>query len=242
MNVRMIKAVILAAGRGKRLNSLLNGKPKPLLNLFGKTLIEYPLEALRKNRIDECIVVTGYMAGALREYLGSGEKYGIKIDYVHNPNYEDGNGLSLYAAKGSLKNHDFFLVLMADHLIDPKIVKIALDNVKHAPLLCVDYSPCYPSQLKDATKVLVDEKGFIKDIGKNIDSWNAIDTGVFILDKRIFEAIRQIKDEKSLTLSRCIQQLVRNKVSIWACDVSGLFWLDIDLPEDLKFAEEILSR
>ena len=74
----MIRAVILAAGKGKRISKYMDDKPKPLIPIFGKPLIEYPLEALSKNGVEECVIVVGYKAEAIRSYLGE-EKYGLKI-------------------------------------------------------------------------------------------------------------------------------------------------------------------
>ena len=237
----MIKAVILAAGRGKRISKCMNDKPKPLIPIFGKPLIEYPLEALSKNDIEECIIVVGYKAEVIQNYLGK-EKYNIKIRYVYNPAYEEGNGISLYVTRKFFENSESFLVLMADHVVTAEIVKKAIEHVGKSPLLCVDRSPKYDSQLKDATKVLVNDKGFIQNIGKNLTEWNAIDTGVFILNGRIFEEIEKVKENPPVTVSKCLRQMIQDDIPFWACDVSGLFWLDIDLPEDLEFAEKILAE
>jgi len=241
-NVKMIKAVILAAGRGKRISAHMNDKPKPLIPIFGKPLIEYPLEALKENGIEKCVIVVGYKAEKIREYLGNGEKYGLKIEYVYNPEFDDGNGVSLYYARQLLDENEPFLVLMADHLVDSEIVRRALQSIENKPLLCIDYSPKYSPQLKDATRVLVNTEGYIQDIGKELTEWNGVDTGVFILDKRIFEAIEKVKGKTRASLSKCIKRMISDGVKLWACDVSGLFWLDIDLPEDLEFAEKTLAE
>ena len=241
-NVKMIKAVILAAGRGKRISAHMNNKPKPLIPIFGKTLIEYPLEALKENGIEECVIVVGYKAEKIREYLSDGEKYGLKIEYVYNPEFDDGNGVSLYHARQLLDENEPFLVLMADHLVDSEIIGKALQNIENKPLLCIDYSPKYPPQLKDATRVLINTEGYVRDIGKELTEWNGVDTGVFILDKRIFEAIEKVKEKTRASLSKCIKRMISDGVRLWACNVSELFWLDIDLPEDLEFAKKTLAE
>ena len=200
--------------------------------------------ALKENGVKKCIVIVGYKAEKIREYLGSGEKYEIKIEYAYNPQYDDGNAVSLYYAKNFLERNEPFLVLMADHIVDPEIVGKALGCIENKPLICVDYSPKYPPQLKDATKVLVNDECCVQDIGKVLTKWNAIDTGVFVLDERIFKAIEKVREEASATatLSECIKRMISEGVKLRTCDVSGLFWLDIDLPEDLEFAEKILAE
>jgi len=73
---------------------------------------------------------------------------------------------------------------------------------------------------------------------------NAVDTGGFILEQKIFKAIEKVREEASTraTLSNCIKRMISDGVKLKACDVSGIFWLDIDLPEDLEFAEKILAE
>lgn len=237
----MVDAVILAAGRGERMASFTNDKPKPLISIAGKTLIERSIEALKKAGVNKCIIVTGYKSETIRKHVGNGEKYDVKIRFVYNPFYENGNALSLYTAKKVLEDNEPFLVLMADHLIDPTLIKRALHQIRNEPLLCVDYFPKYPSQLKDATKVFVNQRGFVEDIGKEILQWNAVDTGVFILDNKIFEAIEQGGKKYPSTLSEHVKYMINNLAPLSACDVSGLFWLDIDLPEDVALAMEILK-
>lgn len=239
----MIKAVILAAGRGERLSPLTNVKPKSLLRISGKPIIERIIDVLKHVGINCCVVVTGYKAQAIQNLLGDGSRFDIEVHYSHNPTYHNGNAVSLKTAQRFLEDEESFLLLMADHLIDRSIVEKALENVHHAPLLCVDWKPRYSPQIKDATKVLVDEGNFIRDIGKDIPLWNAVDTGVFLLNGRIFQIIEdEMRNAVSpLTLSRCLRRMISAGLSLWACDVSGCLWLDIDTFEDLMFAERVFG-
>jgi choline kinase len=240
----MVKAVILAAGRGERLLPLTQNCPKPLLKVLDKPLLEHTINALRHGGIDHCIIATGYMARAIRDFVGDGSKFDIKVQYSYNPAYDDGNATSLKTAQRFLESDERFLLVMSDHLIDKAIVKKALENLSRAPLLCVDRKPCYPSKIKDSTKVLVDSNGFITDIGKEIPSWNAIDTGVFVLNGKIFQTIELMEKKKAvtpLTLNHCVRQMIAAGNSLWACDVSGNLWLDIDTMEDLVLAEQLFG-
>jgi len=237
----MIKAVILAAGRGERLEPFTSIFPKPLISINKKPLIEHVLDALRKAGIKDCIIVTGYMGQKLRKHLGDGSKFHMRIGYCYNPSYTRGNALSLKAAKKFLEKNERFLLTMADHLVSKEIIDSAFKNIEHAPLICVDRQTRGFVELEEATKVLVGVDGYVKDIGKEIPSWNAVDTGVFLFDHKIFEAIRNVEGKYSfLTLSRCIKQMIREGVPLWACDVSGKFWMDIDTSEHVALAEQVL--
>ena len=142
--------------------------PKPLAPVAGKPLLEYTVASLKQADVKDLIIVTGYHAYAIREYFGDGTEFGVRISYVHNPLFQNGNGTSLKAADSLLSLGEPFLLLMSDHCIDAGIVSEAMRNLRRKPLLCVDQSPYYLSQVEDATKVFVDSERRIRKIGKQI--------------------------------------------------------------------------
>lgn len=75
------RAMILAAGRGERMRPLTDDRPKPLLEVGGKSLIEYHLDALRDARIQTVVINTAWQGQKLRDTLGTGERHGIPIQY-----------------------------------------------------------------------------------------------------------------------------------------------------------------
>jgi len=238
-----MRAVILAAGRGERLLPLTKNYPKPLTPILEKPLLEYTIETLKEAAVEDIIIVTGYLSHTIQEYFGDGSKFRVKIRYIYNPVHKNGNATSLKVAQELLAKDEAFLLLMSDHCIDVNIVRKALQNIEYKPLLCVDRQPRYPPQIEDATRVLVNSKGYITKIGKDIAQWNGVDTGVFLLDNSIFEVIeRTEKPTYPVTISDCMKELVRRGKSLWACDVSGFFWLDIDTFDDVVFAESILRE
>ncbi len=238
----MTKALILAAGRGERLSPYTEKYPKPLTLILGEPILEHTLNILQRLGITNCIIVTGYLGRFIRRRIGNGLKFNLKIQYSHNLKYAHGNAISLKTARKFITKTEPFLLLMADHLLEEKIIKKALENVNLKPLLCVDYKPRYPPQINDATKVLVDLNGFIADIGKNIPVWNGVDTGVFLLDDNIFKIIEQMETKgASLTVTQCVKQLISDDKPLWACDVSNLLWFDIDTQEDITFVESFLG-
>jgi len=238
-----MRAVILAAGRGERLLPFTKRFPKPLAPILGKPLLEYTIETLREAAVEDIIIVTGYLSRSIHEYFGDGSRFHVKIRYAYNPVHENGNATSLKVARELLAKDEAFLLLMSDHCIDVNIVREALQNIEHEPLLCVDRRPRYPPQIEDATRVLVNSKGYITRIGKDIAQWNGVDTGVFLLDNDIFEVMeRTVKPTYPVTISDSMKDLVRSGKSLWACDVSGFFWLDVDTFDDMVFAESILRE
>ena len=76
-----MKAMILAAGYGKRMRPLTDHTPKPLLEVGGKALIEYHIEKLRDAGIESLVINTGWLGEVLANTLGDGARYGIPIQY-----------------------------------------------------------------------------------------------------------------------------------------------------------------
>jgi len=232
-----MRAVILAAGRGERLSPLTDRIPKPLVQVSGRPLLEHILITIRRAGVSECVIVTGYRGDAIRRYLGNGSWLDMDVRYAHNPRYADGNATSLKCALPYIQRDESFLLMMSDHLIEESIVKSAIGSQDIAPLLCVDRSPRFTSQINDATKVLVGGCGIIRDIGKKIPEWNGVDTGVFLLDGEVFDIIERLEGvTDDLSITRCMKELV-SEGRLRACDVSGTNWFDIDTPEDLASVE-----
>ena len=117
-----MKAVILAAGEGVRMRPLTLKKPKPLLELAGKSLLHHIWELL-PNKINEVILVVGYKARMIKKYLGK-SFLGKKIVYVHQKT-KKGTADALFLAKPYLNPKEKFLLLYADDLHDKKVLKDA---------------------------------------------------------------------------------------------------------------------
>ncbi len=93
-----MKAMILAAGRGKRMRHLTDSMPKPLIKLWGRPLIEWQILALKKAGFKDIVINVAYCADKLLEYLGDGSKYGVRITfsiegYTHEESLETRGGI-----------------------------------------------------------------------------------------------------------------------------------------------------
>lgn len=120
MHGHMKKAMILAAGLGKRMRLLTSDLPKPLLQVGGKPLIEYHLERLRSLGITDVVINVSYLAEKIIEFLGAGEHYGLRIQY----SIEDEGPLGVWEGMQqarSLLGNSPFLLLSADVWFDKDI-------------------------------------------------------------------------------------------------------------------------
>jgi choline kinase len=234
-----LKAVILAAGRGERLSPLTDNLPKPLLPLRGRPILEHVISGIARAGIREFIIVIGYLGDFIRRRFSFMKDLGVNIRWILNPKYVLGNAYSLLCAERSLLKDEFFLLSMSDHLYEDSVIKKILNEFDGEPLISVDREPRYLLDVGEATKVKICERGYVRDIGKEIPIWNAVDMGLFILDKGLFEVIRGV-EALSLSLSHCLKRWI-DSAPLKACDSTGRFWLDIDTLEDLEYAETMME-
>lgn len=230
-----MKLFILAAGEGSRLKSV--SSEKPLARLFGLTLLERAVRTAEKAGISDIYIVTGFNAEKIEDQV---RKSGLNVKLIYNPNWKKGNGSSLLAAKPLAENESEFLVAMADHISDGKILEL-LKNQKLngcAALLAVDTSFPEFVDLEDATKVRFDkETKEILKAGKELGEFNGIDTGFFKFSPEIFKALERTESDGSLTAA--LNYLASRKKAR-ALPVENAFWIDVDTPEALKKAKKII--
>lgn len=119
-----MKAVVLAAGQGVRLQPLTLTRPKPMIKVGGKPILEHCLNALKSSGIDETVVVVHFIADAVRQYFGDGKKLGLKIEYVEQKAML-GTGDAAAVAEPFMK--DEFLLVYGDLLFTADAVKKVID-------------------------------------------------------------------------------------------------------------------
>ena len=241
-----MKALIIAAGRGSRLNQLAKETPKALVPLLGLPLIERVILTTKQAGINEYVVVVGYLGEKIIATLGHGERFGVKINYIENEEWHKGNGLSVLKAKDLLNGN--FVLLMSDHIFDGRILKgLVASSIEKSVVLAVDRS----QPAAGDTKVL-EKDGKIVAIGKDIEKSNCIDTGLFLCSPRIFshieDTVKADKTELSDGIARAAQNEDAEVFDIMKIDPympsmrkeMTPFWIDIDTKDDITRAEKVL--
>ena len=236
------QAVILAAGRGSRLNH--RGRPKPLVPFLGMPLIERAIRGFAACGIKKVLVVTGYKADEVEGFLDGLNKRvsGIDIGYIRNEEWELGNGSSFLSIKRAKLKGDFILS-MCDHVFSKDLMErmLFVSPPKGGMCLLVD------KRLKnsmvdrdDVTKVIV-KNGNIKAIGKEITGFNGYDTGLFVCSYDVFENFEEedLKKDVPLTLSNLVARLCK-KGLIRSVETKRGFWADLDDKRAFKRAEKML--
>src|SRR3990167_3764824 len=174
-----MKALIIAAGNGTRMQPVTRGRHKSLMPLLGLKIIERVILGAKEAGISEFVIVTGYKGKKLREFLGNGAKYDISISFIQNNNWKKANGISTLAAQKHFREN--FVLLMSDHVFDPKtLIRIQrLKLKKHECALTIDKNLESVCDVGDTTKVTV-ANGKAIALNKNLEKYNAYDTGMFV--------------------------------------------------------------
>ncbi len=236
-----MKALIIAAGMGRRIRNL--GDSKPLVKLLGLPLIERVIMTARRAGIKDFVVVVGYNGDKVKKELDRiAKKRNVNITIINNSDWQKENGLSVLKAREAL-NNEKFLLLMSDHIHDQEIIQKLVDFELQdgEVVLAVDrkIDTNHLVDHDDVTKVYV-EGGYIRDIGKKIEKFNAFDTGAFLCTPAIFDAIeKSIKENGDSTLSGGMRVLAKNKKAL-ALDIGDAFWIDVDDENAYKKAENYL--
>jgi 1L-myo-inositol 1-phosphate cytidylyltransferase / CDP-L-myo-inositol myo-inositolphosphotransferase len=236
-----MKALIIAAGQGQRLRTGDGDRPKPLYKVAGVSLIERAILSSKRAGISEFVIVTGYRGEEIREHLSRRQrKLGVALSFVDNPDWEKPNGHSVLKAKALLQ--DDFILLMSDHIFDWRILTGLLEQKPSDGeiVLAVDDRVDEIFDIDDATKVqTVDSR--IREIGKEISDYNAIDTGIFYCSPGIFTALEEVCLKAKGSLSEAIG-LLASEGKAKTHRIGRAFWQDVDTPTSLKQAEKVLFR
>ena len=234
-----MKCLIIAAGEGSRLSN--RGDSKPLIPLLELPLIERVILNANGASITNFYIVTGYNGEKLRNHLDRfARNRDLKIAHLINHQWKKENGLSVLVAKKEINEN--FILLMSDHIFDKSILEdLMQEKVADGEIiLVVDYNLKNKTvDIDDVTKVLVDNKGRIINIGKNIRKYNAYDTGIFLCSPAVFKALEESSDNGDTSLSAGIKILAKQKKSR-VFDIKGKYWIDVDDENAFKKAENIL--
>ena len=230
-----MKGIILAAGKGSRLNGTAGDKPKCLVEAGGLTLIERQMQVLERAGVEEIVVVVGCQADRVRRVCGTG------VTYVENSRYAESNSLySLWTARALL--YDGFVVLNCDVLFHPRLLDDLLATHHDSALLMAYRQAGQPPFGDEEMKVKVCG-GRVIDMSKTMttDEADGENLGIVkfgpksaphlvgILDRIVGEgrlrewapsAFRDFAQERPL----------------YALGTRGLPWIEIDFPEDYQRA------
>jgi len=226
-----MKAVILAAGEGKRLRPFTETMPKVMLPVANKPVLHHILEAVKQTPIQEVILVVGYKKEVIMEYFKDYKN--LKITYVEQDK-QLGTAHALLQAKKHIKQP--FIVLAGDNIIDQKSINNLIKEKSDYAILIKEH--LQPSKYG----VAIIEKNQLKEIIEKPEQklGKYISTGIYKLPKTIFNTIQQTTEQGDYKLTTTIQTLIDQGTKITT--IKADTWMDIVYPWDLIHVNEIMIQ
>ena len=236
--------VILAAGMAKRLRPLTDTKPKCLLKVGERTLLERTIDAMRQAGIQEFLVVTGYRGEMIRSFLeGYAKTCKVSFTFLDNTDYEHNNNIySLWMACQKVRGSEF-LLMDSDILCDPAAV-LRIANEKEAALAVNRHELG-----EEEMKVVVDDALRITEISKTCRPEDAMGESVGIekmtvaYSEALFRELDQMILNEGLIdifYERAFERLIPQGHTFRVIDTTNYFSYELDTPEDFQRAQELM--
>lgn len=224
----MKQAVILAAGEGQRLKPFTFTRPKVMLAIADKPLLQYVVESLAHNGIRQIVIVVGYRREQVFDYIGTGEQFGVNIVYITQER-QLGTAHALAQAKDAVESE--FLVLHGDKLIEADTIAQFVTVKPNAVLVKKVDSPARYG-------VVTIEGGLVKDIVEKPKEakGNIVNTGIYAFSREIFDSI-----EAELGIPDVINKMLAHGYTISAQETDDA-WLDIVYPWDILSLNNAVLR
>jgi len=224
----MKQAIILTAGEGQRLRPFTVTRPKAMLSIADKPILQYAVEALAQNGIRNIVFVVGYRKEQVYDYMGAGERFGVDITYVTQET-QLGTAHALSQAKELAE--DEFLVLPGDNLIEADTISDFVAMRPEAVLVKrVDNPVRYG--------VVNVDRGEVKDIVEKPEEAgsNIVNTGIYAFTREIFNFTESVLD-----IPDVLNNMIAEGHTISALETNGT-WLDVVYPWDILSLNDAVLR
>lgn len=234
-----MKALIIAAGMGNRLEDLTKDRPKALVPVLGKELLLYQLAFLNHPAITKVGIVLGFQAHTFRQFLTQKQ---IDVPQFFNPHFEEGSILTLKAALPFFD--DDILLMNVDHIYPKKLLDRILEQINGITAVC-DFDR---TLVGDDMKIKKGLSGHISRIDKKLADFDGGYIGMTVIPKEkaplYKEAVAKSLKNNGIksSVERVLQELVDGGKEVTIADCSGIGWLEIDNQEDLLKAEKFLKE
>ena len=236
----LVKAVVMAGGEGSRLRPLTIRRPKPMVPIAGKPVMEHILNLLKRHGITEVVVTVQYLASNIEDYFGNGSQLGMRITYSR----ED---IPLGTA-GSVKNAEDqltepFLVISGDALTDYDLTALIAYHREKQSMATLMLAHV-PNPLEYGV-IITNEDGHIAQFLEK-PSWgevfsDTINTGIYVIDPKVFTYFEK---NKPFDFSQeLFPMMLRNGDPIYGYIAESGYWCDVgNLAEYMRANADVLQR
>ncbi len=232
------EAVVLMAGSGSRLRANGLNLPKPLIPIHGRPLISYTIDALVHAGIKIVYAVVGFESESLMAQMRPLIPHTLDVRFIANRDWKKQNGISVLVAAEHVRSP--FLLTMSDHLFDQSIFEVVLRAPCDRLNLVIDRKLNSMVDLDDAMKVQTRDDQ-IAAIGKNLRTYDAIDTGLFGCPYEIFQYLERAKQNGDCSLADGVR-LMAHDGKTRAIDIGDAWWQDVDTARMLQHAEARMRK
>jgi len=210
--------------------------PKTLMPYGNETILSTIMKNMSQVGIREFVIVVGYQSEKIVSYFENNRNFSYNISFVENFEWNKGNGISVLAAEKEVGSENF-LLSMSDHIVSVSALEMIANYDSSKNLLLVDPKVKKIFDIDDATKVEV-RGSTIVNIGKELSNYNGIDCGIFRLNGRFFESMREQLKFKKDSISASVNGLIKNEDMEAVFMKENDYWIDIDTPEAYRHALE----
>ena len=226
----------------KRLRPLTDACPKCLLKIGERTLLQRTVDAMIAAGINELVVVTGYRAEMIRDFLTT-QYPSLNIHFIHNGDYEHNNNIfSLWMTRPYTEGKDF-LLSDSDILFDPQLIRAVL--AAEGDALALNRHVCGEEDIK----VIVDSENRNLDLGKTCSIEQAIGESVGFekmtasYSTALFKELEQMIEHEGLIdvfYERAFERLIPQGHTFRIVDTTQFFSIELDTPEDFENAKQLI--
>lgn len=242
-----MKAIILAAGRGSRLNELTQNQPKCLTKIGSLSLLDRQIASITAAGIHDISIVTGYLAEELN---------GFDLVNYHNQDWQNTNMvMSLMEADELLTNHEC-VISYSDIFYESNAISILMNSsfktaITYDPFWLEKWSQRYENPLEDAETFRIGENHIVIEIGNKPNSIEEVDGQFMGLIRTSPDEWNEIRNyiykqddeiRKQIQLTHLLNGLIQNQiVEIAGIPFTGI-WGEIDTKKDLEFYEKYFKK
>lgn len=232
-----ISGIILAAGQSSRLRPLTNDRPKSMLPIGDRLIIDWQLQSLESIGIRDVFITVGYRKEMIMSHVKATYPH-LNVQFIENDRYAETN--TLFSLQKVLKNYEGdFYYLNADVMFDTTILELLSKQTGSGGFLAIERKLCGEEEVK----VLVKKINAVVEVGKHVDP--KVSAGEFIgIAKftgsfaRMFRenVVKQATVDNEMKYFEHALDTMEDKTGLYALDITGNRCVEIDFPEDYQNA------
>jgi choline kinase len=232
-----VQVVLLAAGLGSRLGSLTERFPKALIDVAGESLLAHAVRFAGRLGPTEIVVVGGFGYADVAAEIA---RRGWDVTLIENPNFRDGNLISLLAARERIRGD--FLLMNVDHIYRPAIAARVADTTNEITAFVDEDRPLGP----DDMKVARDPQGRVRMIAKTLTEFDCGYVGMSRVPQtelaRYWAAADAVAaaEGRAVHVERILARLAASDRPPVCRDISGIGWLEVDLQGERLHADNVV--